>query len=116
MIRLTVTAMLIFTAALFTGCTASATSDTATPAAAAVVEHEHSVEIEGSAMRSMTVKQIADLWEIDAEKLLGKIVEEFSLQNTYSINSTLDDMRNENKFSPAAIKDIAENLKKEAAS
>ena len=61
MIRLTITAMLIFTAALFTGCSASATPDTAAPFATSVVEHEHSVEIESSAMRSMTVKQIADL-------------------------------------------------------
>jgi len=74
-------------------------------------EHDHSVEIEGKEMRSLTVQEVADLWGIDSEILLSKITEEFSLEENYHTTSVLDDIREEYKFSPAQIKDFAEEIK-----
>ena len=74
-------------------------------------EHDYSVEIEGSEMKKLTISQIASMWEIDAQLLLGKIVTEFGLTHEYNTDSVLDDLRNENKFSPSLIKEIAENIK-----
>ena len=74
-------------------------------------EHDHSVEIDGKEMKSLTIQEIADLWEIDSETLLSKIIEEFELKNDYTVDTVLDAMRAEYPFSPAAIKDIAEELK-----
>ena len=35
-------------------------------------EHDHSVEIEGSSMKTLSIQEVADLWEINAEVLLQK--------------------------------------------
>ena len=75
-------------------------------------EHEHFVEIEGNAMKSLTVQEIANLWEINAEVLLLKIIAEFELQEDYTVDTILEEIRDvEYKFSPAMIKDIAEEIK-----
>ena len=74
-------------------------------------EHDHSVEIEGSVMKSLTVQEVADLWEIDSEVLLLRIIIEFNFKENYSVNTVLDDMREEYAFSPALIKDMAEDIK-----
>ena len=75
-------------------------------------EHDHSVEIEGSAMKALTVREVADLWEIDAEVLLLGIIAEFELQGDYTIDTILEEIREaEYKFSPAIIKDLAEEMK-----
>jgi len=74
-------------------------------------EHDHSVEIEGKEMKSLTIQEIADLWEIDSETLLSRIIEEFELEINYTVDTVLDDMREEYPFSPAAVKDMAEELK-----
>jgi len=75
-------------------------------------EHNHSVEIEGSAMKALSVKEVADLWEIDSEVLLSKIINEFDLQKEYDVDVTLEEIRQaEYKFSPAIIKDLAEEAK-----
>ncbi len=73
--------------------------------------HDHSVEIEGSEMKQLSVQQVADLWEIDSEVLLNKIIEEFDFKGDYTTETVLEDMRLEYKFSPAIIKDIAEEIK-----
>jgi len=75
-------------------------------------EHDHSVEIEGSVMKSLTIQEIANLWEINSEKLLDRIIQEFDLQENYTTETTLEYIRDtEYKFSPAIIKDIAEEMK-----
>ena len=75
-------------------------------------EHEHSVEIEGREMKALSVQEVADLWEIDPEVLLSKIIAEFDLQKEYGVNTTLEEIRQaEYKFSPAIIKDLAEEAK-----
>ena len=74
-------------------------------------EHDHSVEIEGSEMRILTVQEVANLWEIDSGVLLSRIISEFNLEKTYKVNSVLEDIREEYKFSPAQIKDMAEEIK-----
>jgi len=76
-------------------------------------DDEHSVEIEGSEVRDLTVKQVADLWEIDAEVLLSRIIAEFELEGSYTVNTVLEIMRDEYAFSPALIKDMAEEMKQE---
>jgi hypothetical protein len=74
-------------------------------------EHEHSVEIEGKEMRDLTVQEVADLWEIDSGVLLSGIIEEFGLKENYNEDSILEDIREEYKFSPALVKDMAEEIK-----
>ena len=75
-------------------------------------EHEHSVEIEGKEMKALSVQEVADLWEIDPEVLLSKIIDEFDLQKEYTVDVTLEEIRQaEYKFSPAIIKDLAEEAK-----
>ena len=75
-------------------------------------EHDHSVEIEGSEMKALSVQEVAALWEIVSEVLLSKIIAEFDLQKEYDINTTLEEIRQaEYKFSPAIIKDLAEEAK-----
>lgn len=74
-------------------------------------EHNYSVEVKGNEMRQMKIQQVADLWQIDAEKLLDRIIEEFDFKGNYTTETVLEDMRSEYKFSPAIIKDIAEEIK-----
>ena len=74
--------------------------------------HDHSVEIEGKDMKLLTVQEVADLWEIDSEALLYKIVSEFELEENYTSSSVLEEIRGEYSFSPALIKDIAEEIKR----
>lgn len=76
-------------------------------------EHDHSVEIEGSEMKSLTVQEVADLWEIDSDILLSRILEEFDLKGSYTVHTVLEDIREEYKFSPALIKDLAEDIKQQ---
>jgi len=73
--------------------------------------HEHSVEIEGKDMRMLTIQEIADLWEIDATTLKQAIITEFDFVGNYTEETVLETMRIEYKFSPAIIKDIAEEIK-----
>lgn len=75
-------------------------------------EHDHSVEIEGSEIKRLTIQEVADLWEINSEELLGRIIQEFDLQGNYTTETTLEYIRDEEyKFSPAIVKDIAEEIK-----
>jgi len=93
--------MLVFLVAL-TGCVSDHEHDD---------EHDHSVEIEGSAMKSLTVQEVADLWEIDPEVLFSRIITEFDLKESYTVDTVLEDMREEYAFSPALVKDMAEDIK-----
>lgn len=74
-------------------------------------EGEYSVEISGSDLKKLSVREVADLWEIDANVLLVSIIKKFNLKNQYSTNNKIDDLRVEYKFSPAQIKEIAEEIK-----
>ncbi len=75
--------------------------------------HDHSVEIEGKDMKFLSVQGVADLWGVDSEVLLQSIIQEFDLKEAYTVDSILEDIRNEYKFSPALIKDIAEEIKQQ---
>ena len=77
--------------------------------------HDHSVEIEGKDMKLLSVQEVADLWEIDSEALLQDIIQEFDLKDKYTVNSILEELREEYKFSPAMIKDMAEEIKQQGA-
>jgi hypothetical protein len=116
MTRLTVLVItLAFTLAFFAGCNSGTQiSQNQVDSSSIVVaseDHEYSVQIEGREMKNLTIKQVADLWGIDAQKLLDGIVTEFKVKNSYTINSVLDTIRNEYKFSPAMVKAIAEKIK-----
>ncbi len=76
-------------------------------------EHDHSVEIEGKDMKLLTVQEVADLWEIDSEVLLSRIITEFDLKESYTVDTVLEDIREEYAFSPALIKDLAEEIKQQ---
>ena len=73
--------------------------------------HDHSVEIEGKDMKLLTVQEVADLWEIDSEVLLEEMTQEFDLKENYTVDSVLEDIREEYPFSPAIIKDMTEDIK-----
>lgn len=75
--------------------------------------HDHSVEIEGKDLKFLTVQEVADLWEIDSEVLLSRIIIEFDLKESYTIDNVLEDIREEYPFSPAIIKDMAEEIKQQ---
>jgi hypothetical protein len=74
-------------------------------------DEHYSVEIEGSEIKKLTIQEVAELWEIEAECLLNHTIAEFDLKNEYTKLSTVEDLRAEYKFSPAQIKDIAEKIK-----
>ncbi|MCK5703180.1 MAG: hypothetical protein KAI29_18595, partial [Cyclobacteriaceae bacterium] len=74
-------------------------------------EHDHSVEIEGKDMKLLSVQEVADMWEINSEVLLQEIILEFDLKESYTVSTVLEDIRSEYKFSPAMIKDMAEEIK-----
>ena len=67
--------------------------------------HDYSVEVEGIHMKQMSIQQVADLWEISSEELFSKIIKEFNLEGNYTIETSLDEMRVEYKFSPAMVKE-----------
>ena len=86
--------------------------ETAEPGEELDSEDEHySVEISGSELKTFTIKEIADLWDINADTLLEEIIKEFGLKEAYSSENVLDDLRNENIFTPSEVKVIAENIK-----
>ena len=67
--------------------------------------------VSGMEMKTMTITDIAALWGIDAGKLLDGIQNEFELSQQYSVNSTIDGLRGEYRFSPYQIMEIAERIK-----
>jgi len=67
--------------------------------------------VSGMEMKTMTIVDIATLWGIDAGKLLDGIQNEFELTQEYNISSTIDDLREEYRFSPYQIMEIAERIK-----
>lgn len=71
----------------------------------------YSVEISGDEIKLLSIKEVAELWGIDAEDLLDEIINEYDLTGEYTTDSVLDSIREEYKFSPAQIKDIAESIK-----
>ena len=72
---------------------------------------DHSIEIEGKDLKALSVQEVADLWGIDSDVLLGNMIQEFDLKESYTTDSILEDIREEYAFSPALVKDMAENMK-----
>jgi len=52
----------------------------------------------------MSIHDIAALWDIEANALLKKIIENFSLKNNYTIDSKIEEIRQEFKFPPCKSK------------
>lgn len=104
-----------------TTSTSNITSVTSTPTTTTETEtetedhvegdEEYFVEIEGSEMKALSIAQVAKLWEIDAQVLLNEVVKALNLKGNYTVDSVLNDMRVEYKFSPAQIKDVAEAIR-----
>lgn len=69
------------------------------------------VHISGMEMKTMTIADIANLWRVDAGKLLNEIQNEFELSQEYSVDSTINDLRGEYRFSPYQIMEIAQRIK-----
>ena len=69
------------------------------------------VHISGMEMKTMTITDIANLWGVDAGKLLKEIQNEFELSQEYSVDSTINDLRGEYRFSPYRIMEIAQRIK-----
>jgi len=67
--------------------------------------------VSGMEMKTMTIADIATLWEIDADELLKGIKNEFELTQIYNEGSTIDDLRGEYRFSPYQIMEIAQRIK-----
>lgn len=100
-----------------TNTTAPTSTNTETSTPQTDLEHAeaeedlYSVEIPGSELKLLTIQEVADLWEIPATELLSETIKEFSLIGNYTIKSTIDEIREESKFSPAQIKEVAERIK-----
>ena len=73
--------------------------------------HLFSAEVTGQEMKSMTISEIADLWEIDAQILLDDIINEYELKQEYTIDTILGDITAETSYKPRRIKELAEALK-----
>ena len=67
--------------------------------------------VSGIQMKTMTIADIAALWGIDAGELLEGIENEFELTQEYSVDSTINDLRGEYRFSPYQIMEIAQEIK-----
>lgn len=75
-----------------------------------LAEEEFSVEIPGSDMKTMTIQEVADFWGIDSNTLLQNIISKYELKGAYKTSDILDTLREESKFAPREIKEIAENI------
>ena len=62
-------------------------------------------------MKTMTIAEIAALLGIEAGELLDGIQNEFELTQEYNISSTVEDLREEYRFSPYQIMEIAQRIK-----
>lgn len=67
--------------------------------------------VNGREMKTMSLEKLAQVWGIDANQLLEEIKNEFKLTEEYNINSAIDDLRGEYRFSPYQIMEIAERIK-----
>lgn len=67
--------------------------------------------VSGMEMKTMTIADIANLWGIDGESFLAEMTKEFNLQQEYTTDNTIDDLRGEYRFSPYQIMEIAERIK-----
>jgi len=78
-----------------------------------ISEEEYSVEISGSKLKNMTIEEVAQLWGIEASQLLNKLKIGLLLEQDYTIENTIEDLRRERHFSPSIVKRVAEDLKKQ---
>jgi len=78
---------------------------------ASLADCEFSYEIKGQELKTMTIEQIAEKWEINSNILLNGIIDTFGLKGSYNDENLLDDLRQEYRFRPAEIKMIAETIK-----
>jgi len=69
------------------------------------------VYVSGIEMKTMTIAEIAALLGIEAGELLDGIQNEFELTQEYNIGSTVEDLREEYRFSPYQIMEIAQRIK-----
>ena len=67
--------------------------------------------VSGMEMKTMTIADIAALWGIDGYSFLAEMTKEFNLQQEYTSDNTIDDLRGEYRFSPYQIMEIAERIK-----
>ena len=72
---------------------------------------ELQAHVNGREMKTMSFEKLSQVWGIDANQLLEEIKNEFKLTEEYNINSTIDDLRGEYRFSPYQIMEIAERIK-----
>jgi hypothetical protein len=74
-------------------------------------EDHYFVEISGRELKYLTIQEFAKLWEVDENDLLKALIDTFNLELSYSLDSTIKDMRDEYRFSPDEAKDVAESLR-----
>ena len=67
--------------------------------------------VSGMEMKAMTIAELAAFWGLDADKLLEGIQNEFEFTQEYNFKNTIDDLREEFRFSPYQIMEIAEKIK-----
>ncbi len=76
-------------------------------------DSEYYVDISGRELKSMTVQEVAARWVINADELLATMIEEFdfNVDDSYTTDILIEDLQKEYKFSPAKVKDIAEEIR-----
>jgi len=67
-------------------------------------------KVNGSELRALQITEIVELWEIDGHSLLTKICDNLNLKGSYTLGSTIDELRLEYRFAPSQIKIIADSL------
>ncbi len=75
------------------------------------VKEEIQLRFNAATLKNMTIAKIAELWGVDADTLLTKIVETFNLEEDYTLGSTINDLRSEYHFAPYQIREIIDSLR-----
>lgn len=73
----------------------------------------YSVKIDDEVLKKLTIKQTADLWEIEPEILLRRMVLIFGLEKAYGKDAKILDIIKESGIKIESIKDIAQQTKDE---
>jgi hypothetical protein len=68
------------------------------------------LQINAAELQEMTIAQIAARWDLDADNLLTKLIQTLKLEEEYTTENTLNDLRTESRFSLSVIKDILKDL------
>ena len=71
---------------------------------------EYPVHINGRDLKIMKISEVAQVWGIDGDGFLAEMTKEFNLQQEYTTDNTIDDLRGEYRFSSYQIMEIVDRI------